>query len=338
MKKLIFIFLSLFIVLNAVSCNKSQVQPQDKLVQEKSDESGDEKLDKEQGKKILNEYLRCLILRDNDKINTYYSEKLKQEAGNFAPKPDPHPNGFKVDSVEEKEGKLQGKATLLSVYTGQPYFSSDENIYTIIKEKSGYVIDKIEQSKSTEIVEKDKLLFLKEGGDVKGKEIIKIDDFNGYMVPQGATPDRKYTIGRDGFGPIAGDAKGKKLAISTLGTYPVIMTLEIEGKKLNPIDLFFKNTVQSLSWSHDGTYIMAEVSNPEGSRSIYIYDAEKGKRLDDSMKDIMKPDKYTINTPYWISDNELVFNVSGMPNLSPDEEKMIGSYKFDAKNISLTQY
>lgn len=339
-KKIISIFLSLFMAFGISSCSQNKAQlPQDESKQEQGDVKADEeKLDKEEARKILDEYLRALILRDNEKINTFYSEKLKQQAGSFTPTSDSHPNGFKIDTVEEKEGKLEGKATLLSVYTGKPYFSSDESKYTIIKEKGTYVIDKIEKSKSSEIVEKEKALFLKEKGDVKGKEIIKIDQLAGYMVPQGATPDRKYTIGTDGFGPIAGDVEGKKFAVSTVGTYPAVMIFDSKGKKVNDLDLYFQNTVQSLSWSQDGSYIMVEVTNPAGSRSVYIYDAEKGKKVDDSMKNIMKPDKYSINTPYWISENELVFNVSAMPGLTPDEEKNLGSYKFDAKNETLTRY
>lgn len=340
MKKFMYIFLSILLVLNISSCSKRKAAPPSGMENEKGTEEkkDEDKPDKNEGKKLLDQYLRALVLRDTGKMSSFYSESLKQQTVNFSSQPDPHPNGFILDTVNEKEGKLEAKAKLLSVYTGQPYFSSDENAYTIIKEKGSYVIDKIEGGKGTEIVEKDGALFMKEGGDVKGKEIVKLNELPGYMTPQGAAPDQKYSVGRDRFGPIAGDGEGKKIAMTTIGTYPSLMVMDIKEKKVKPLDLFFNLTVLSMSWSQDGSYIAVEVSNSKGLKSLFVYDAEKGKRIDDPVENIANPEKYSINTPYWISDSELVFNVTAAAGLTADEQKAAGSYKMDAKNLSLTKY
>ncbi|HBM79521.1 MAG TPA: hypothetical protein DD426_01560, partial [Clostridiaceae bacterium] len=266
-----------------------------------------------------------------------YSEGLKQQAGSFAAIQNPHPNGYKVDNLEEKDGKLEGSAVLLSVSTGKPYFSLDENKYTIIKEKNKYVIDKIEKSKNTEVMEKNRTLFKKEGGDIKGKEIIKLDDLPAFAVPQGATPDQKFSVGRDAFGPVAGDAEGKMLAISTKGNHPAIIVYDGKQKKAKSIDLFFNNTIDSLSWSEKGKYLSAEVTNPGGTKSVFIYDPENEKKIDDPMKNAMKPGKYTIINSYWISDDELVFTVQLKSTLPANEQNMAGTYKFDVKNLSITR-
>ena len=75
-----------------------------------------------------------------------------------------------------------------------------------------------------------------------------------------------------------------------------------------------------------------------GAGLINIYDVEKEKRIDDPMKDELKSDKFTLNTPYWISENELLFNAVGISKLEPDEQKKTGSYKFDVKNVSLSKF
>lgn len=336
-KKYICIILSMILCLDMASCSLRKASPAPPKKPNEKKEDAD-KPDKNEGKKLLEQYLRALIIRDSARISSFYSESLKQQAVNFSTQPNPHPNGFTIDSVEEKEGKLQAKVKLLSVYTAEPYFSSDSSSFTIIKEKGSYVIDKIEQEKTTEIVQKENALFMKEGGDVKGKEIIKLAELPGYAVPQGATPDQKYPVGKDRFGPIAGDAEGKKLAVTTVGKYASLMVLEVKDKKVKPLDLYFDVSAQSIAWSQDGNFLAVEVLNAAGTKSVYIYDIEKGKRLDDPVKSIVKPGKYSVDTPYWISENELVFNVSAVQNLTPDEMKTAGSYKLDAKSLSLTKY
>lgn len=336
MKRLTFIILSLMLLLCLISCGEKKTAPP------QGGSSGDnqkkeDKLDVKEGEKLLGKYMKALITKDASSLKLFYSANLKQNSGNFSFADNPHPNGFKMDKLDEKSGKLEGKVTIFSSTTGQPYFSSDESRFTVIKEKGTYVIDKIEHSKFMEISEKDKTLFMNEDGDTKGKEILKIDDMLKYTTPQGGAPGQKYSIGREGFGPIAGDTQGKKLAISTKGQYPTILIMGINEKKLQPLDLFLDESVQSMAWSQDGKYLAVEMSNPSGSRYLYVYDVEKSSKIDDPMKNILSPDKFSIDTPYWISDNELLFNVSGLSQLSPEEQKSTGSYKFDVKNTSLTK-
>lgn len=338
MRKLLYIICIIFITSSFASCSQQRKTQPPPAQQGQEQGKKEEKLDKKEGERLVNDYMRALILRDNSGIQLFYSQNMKQHSGSFTFADNPHPDGFKVDTLEEKEGKLEGKATLLSVTEGKPYFSSDESRFTVIKEKGTYVIDKIEQSKSAEITEKDKTLFMKENGDTKGKEILKIDDIPQYAIPHGGAPGQKYSIGRDGFGPVAGDSEGKKLAVSTIGKYPALLSMDMEGKQLKPLDLYFDESIQSIAWSQDGKYLAVEMTNPSGSRYIYVYDAEKGEKIDDPMKNMLKPSKYSVNTPYWISEKELVFNVSALSTLTPGEEKNLGSYKFDVKNKSLTKF
>lgn len=339
MKKHISIVLSLFIIIGLTSCSQRKAQPKEEKgqKQEQQDSENGEKPDKKEGERLLNEYARALVLRDS-KVKMFYSEGLKQSTGSLTPSPNPHPNGYKVGSVGEKEGKLEARLTIFSVYTGEPYFASDESGVTIIKEKGSYVIDKIEKSKSTEVNEKDKTLFMKEDGDIKGKDIVKLDELPRFATPQGASPDQKFNIGRDKFGPVAMDPDSKKLAVTVMGENSALMIMDIEKKHADPVDLFFDGTPDSIAWSQDGKFMAVEMSNKDESKFVYVYDVEKAKRVDDPMKEALRRDKYTISNPYWISENELVFNVSGISQLSPDDQKKTGSYKFDVKNVSLTKF
>lgn len=339
MRKLISVLLAVAMIFALSSCSQRKTQPkeQDNEKQSEKEKNKEDKPDKKEGEKVLHGYARALILRDN-KVNIHYSENMKRNTKDLTPSADPHPNGYSLDTIEEKEGSLEGKLKIFSVYSGEPYFSSDESKVTIVKEKDVYVIDKIEKSKSTEVNENDKVLFIKKEGDVKGKEVIKIDDIPRFATPQGASPDQKFVIGREKFGPIALDPEEKKLAVTTMGENPALMIVDIEKKQVKPLDLFFEGNARSIAWSQDGKFIALEMSNREGSKYIYIYDTEKEKRIDDPMKDVIKPDKYSVNNIHWISETELVFNVSGVSKLTPDEEKKAGSYKFDVKNVNLTKY
>jgi hypothetical protein len=328
-------------MLGISACTKRKSQPPEgDKKQEQGDKSDDkkEKMDTKQGQNVAEDYMRALILRDENKIKNLYSASMKQRTTSLTPAQNPHPNGYMVDTFEEKEGVLSGKARIFSVTTGEPYFSADESTITIIKEKGMYVIDKVEKSKSLEITEKDRVLWTKEDGDIKGKETLKLDEVPRYGTPQGTSPDQKFPIGRDKFGPIAMDAEGKMLAVTTVGTNPAILLVDIEKKKATPLDIFFNGSAQSIVWSQDAKFLAVEMSNPQGARFLNVYDVEKEKKVDDPMKDALKSSKYSINTPYWSSKNELIFNVSGASQLTPDEQKQTGSYKFDVKNMNLTKF
>lgn len=341
----IFCCIILFAIsLSLISCSsqrKSEPPKGEESSQEQGGTTGQggqgEKLDKNEGKKVVEDYMRALILRDTDKIKSFYSSGMKQSSGNFTPAAEPHPNGYKIDNLTEKEGKLTGKATIFSVSDNVPYFSADESSITVIKEKGSYLIDKIEKTKSTEVIEKDKSLFMKQDGDIKGKEVVKLDDIPQYSAPQGSTPDVKYPIGREGFGPISLDPDSKVLALSTVGTNPALMTMDAEGKKFKVLDLYLQGKVRSLTWSEDGKSIAALMSGTAGD-FLKIYDAEKGKIVDDPMKNAFKSTTYTIQNPYWTSEGQLVFNVMGLSSLTADQQKQVGSYKFDIKNNSLARY
>lgn len=345
MKRIFCSVLSFVIAFVLISCSSGRSTQPPKGGQGETEEQGgttgqggqNEKPDKNEGKKVVEGYLQALILKNTGKVKSFYSTALKQSSGNFTPSTEPHPIGYKIDNLDEKEGKLEGKATIFSVIDNVPYFSSDESSITVIKEKGSYVIDKIEKTKSAEVIEKDKALFMKQGEDIKGKEIVKLDDLPRFAAPQGSTPDIKYPIGRDNFGPIALDPDGKVLALSTTGTNPALMTMDEEGKKFKSLDLYLEGKVRSLIWSGDGKSIAALMSG-KGGNFLNIYDVEKGKKIDDPIKNAFRSDIYAIQNPYWISEGALVFNVMGVSKLTSDQQKQVGSYKFDIKNNSLAKY
>ncbi|KPU42837.1 hypothetical protein OXPF_36010 [Oxobacter pfennigii] len=336
MKKFLHIIISFLLILCLISCTQRKAQPKDEDNAAQKTEEKEDKPDKKEGEILLHNYARALILKD-EKIVQFYTDGMKQSRANFSPSSNPHPNGYIIDSVEEKEGKLEGKMVITVVYTGQPYFSSDESKVTIVKEKGMYLIDKIEKSKTVELIEKGNILHLIEEGAIKGTEILRIDELPRFAVPQGASPDHKYNIGNEKFGPVALDAKMKMAAVSTVGEYPALLIVDIEKKQVKPIDIYFEGNVETISWSQDGKYLASENSNKDGRRFLNIYDVEKEKMVDDPMKDAFKSQIFSVNNPYWISGSDLIFNIEGT-NLSLDEQKKAGAYKFDVKNVSLTKF
>lgn len=354
MKRLMLIIIMIFMFtaasLGLSSCTnkgKDESKGSKKQSEENKDPKEDEekeKLDPKEAEKVMEEYAKALIMRDNVKIKSLYSKNLVGSTVEFTSKPNPHPIGYKIEKPTEKDGSFECKVIVFSVYTGQPYFSSDETKSTIIKEKGKYVIDKIQEVKFSEINESNNTLFMKEGGDIEGNRIVKINELPIFGVPQGATPDKKFSISHEKFGPIALDSEGKKLAVSTAsttptaGAYPAIMIINIEDKNTKTLDLYMDASVEEIHWNKDGKLLSVLMSDPKGTNFLYIYDMEKGKKVDDPIKDTLNKNKYNIKMPYWDSKDELVFNASGVGSLSPDENKKLGTYKFDVKNMNLIKY
>lgn len=332
MKKIIYIVISILLVMNLFGCNrqKNSEQNNEKANEETQDEA---KLDKKEAQKILNDYMISLILKDENKTKLLYSSNLKKNMQNYKTSAEPHVSGYKIENIEQKENKFEVKAIIFSIESNKPYFNADESKYTIIKENDSYVIDKIENSKYIEVLQQEKILFMKEEGDTKGIELIKTDEIPAFAVPQGATPDIKLNIGRDNFGVIALDPEMKKLAITTVGNFPALLVLDIKEKKAKPIDVFTDSSIRAVAFSPDGVYAAVELKNNKNISYLYFYNIQEVKRVQTNINDVINVDKYSIDTYYWISDSEIVLSIAPIA----DSKKYQGAYKLDLKNMSLAK-
>jgi hypothetical protein len=186
-------------------------------------------IDMKASREFMDNYMRYVIKRDNGAMKSFYSTEIKSQMKNIPTNPNPHPVGYKIEEGENKEKNAEFRAHIYNANSGEPYYSDDVFKYTITMESGKMVINKIEKENTTEIFEKGKALYKREGDKAKGELAVALQDLPYYVVPKGAqTPEQKFPVPRKAFGPCAISPDGKSMAITSVGEQTLLAIVKQE--------------------------------------------------------------------------------------------------------------
>lgn len=328
-------------------------------------------------KEFMDNYMRYLLRGDDTAAKSFYSSKVKESIKSDTPKvPEPHPVGYKIEGGESKKDKREMKATIYSSYTGAPYFSEDSFKYTLILEKGRLLIDKIEKEKSIEVFAKKNILYKREGDKVEGDKLLTTDELP-YFATSKSAAEQKFQVSKDSFGPCAIASDGKKIVITTVGSNSLIAIAEMEESeeavaleggdkqgggqgeggggggaqggeqpggaqkkpkiKITPVDLYFKNKINVVNFSPDGKKFIVEFTSPDGMSRMLMYDSGKGDIVKTPIDKQFKEGSFSVKNSYFISDDEIVFNVEPGKDTTSEEKMLKGEWILDIKKQKLKQ-
>lgn len=233
MKKVLCIFLFLLLIIFPGCPDKEKQKSNDsnKVQVEKKDT----KIDKKAAKVFIENYMSYVLKGDVDAMKSFYSDDLKFKIMSVPFTSNAHPVGYKMDTEEgssgeegggseESGGKDEGKGVDFKVHIyssskGAPYFSDDTYKYTVTMQDNKMAIDKMEKEKSTELYEKNDVLYKREGDKITGEQVISLKDMPEYItLSNTVSPGLKLPTPRDAFGPCALSPDGKDVVITTAGT------------------------------------------------------------------------------------------------------------------------
>jgi hypothetical protein len=206
---------------------------------ESEEKSGDsnktqvmENIDMKAAREFMDNYMRYVIKRDNGAMKSFYSSEIKSHIKNIPANANPQPVGYKIEEGESKEKNAEFTAHIYNANSGEPYYSDDVFKYTVKMESGRMVIDKIEKENTTEIFEKGKALYKREGDKAKGKMAVALQDLPYYVVPKGAlTPEQKFPVPRKAFGPCAISPDGKSMVITSVGEQTLLAVVKQEQEE-----------------------------------------------------------------------------------------------------------
>lgn len=328
-------------------------------------------------KEFMDNYMRFLLRGEDAATKSFYSPRVKASIKADVPKvPEPHPVGYKIESGESKKEKREMKVKIYSAYTGTPYFSEDSFKYTLIIDDGRLLIDKIDKEKSIELFAKKNTLYKREGDKVEGDMLLTTDELPYYVTSKSAT-EQKFQVSKDSFGPSALASDGKKILITTVGSNSLVAIADMEeseeayameggdkqggaggeggggqsqggeqsgGKaekkpkiKITPVDLYFKNKINIVNFSPDGKSFIVEFTSPDGMSRMIMYDSAKGDMIKTPIDKQFKEGSFSVKNAYFISDNEIVFNIEPGKNTTIEEKMLKGEWILDIKKEKLKQ-
>lgn len=214
MKKFMSIILIFIICFSAGCSNK-----------EKENEKGGDnkvqvmkKIDPKAAKSFMENYMGYVLKRDTGAMKSFYSSALKEKIRDIPSEQGPHPVGYKLEEGENKEKDVEFKVHIYNATTGSPYYSDDSLKYTVTMENGKMQINKIEKDKTTiEVFAKGKTLYKKEGDKVIGDYVISLTDLPDYGIPRyTSSPEQKFPIPKQAFGPTAISPDGKSIVITSM--------------------------------------------------------------------------------------------------------------------------
>ncbi|SKA95328.1 hypothetical protein SAMN05443428_1187 [Caloramator quimbayensis] len=184
------------------------------------------KIDKNAASAFINNYLAYVLKGDFDGMKSFYNDEVKSQIKSIPVSSSSRPVGYKIDTDDSglEESQNEGKSAAFKVHlfnSGQdiPYFSDDLYKYTVELKNNKMVISKIEKEKSTEIYEKNKVLYKREGDKIKGEKILSLSEMPDFIsLSNTLYPGQKIPLPKDGFGPCAISPDGKNILITTKGT------------------------------------------------------------------------------------------------------------------------
>lgn len=220
------IFLTIMLMLQSNGCAKKESPKTDENKQQVKS------IDVKAAKQFMDNYMRYVMKMNTGAMKSFYSEKMKQNLHDVQTPLEPHPVGFKIEEGEGKSDKAEFKAHIYNTITAKTYYSDDTFKYTVIMESGKMVIDKIEKEKVIEVYEKNKNLYKREGDKAQGEPLISVDYMPQFAVPKGASsPEQKFAVPRDKFGPCAISPDGKNIAVTSMGVHTFLGIVSAEESK-----------------------------------------------------------------------------------------------------------
>ncbi|QCX33730.1 hypothetical protein FDN13_08460 [Caloramator sp. E03] len=217
-----FCIVLIFILIFMTGCpdnEKEKSNDSNKVEVEKS-----ENIDKKAANVFVNNYLTYVLKGDLNGMKSFYADDLKGQIKDVPVIANSRPVSYKMESGDSEEGSSnEGKTVNFKVHiynSGQdmPYFSDDLYNYTVGLQEGKMVITKIEKEKSTEIYEKDKALYKREGDKIKGEKVLSLADMQEYIsLSNTLYPGQKIPLPKDSFGPCGISPDGKSILITTKG-------------------------------------------------------------------------------------------------------------------------
>ncbi|MCX7885264.1 MAG: hypothetical protein N2448_09600 [Caloramator sp.] len=224
MKKWFCIFLILVLVF-LTGCPGNEKEKSKEFNKMEVDES-QSKIDKKAATILINNYLAYVLKGDFDGMKSFYNDEVKSQIKSLPVSANSRPIGYKIDTdySEEEDNKNQEKEVVFKVHlynSGQdvPYFAEDIYKYTVELKNNKMMISKIEKEKSTEIYEKNKVLYKREGDKIKGRRILSLNEMPEFIsLSNTPYPGQRISLPKEGFGPLAISPDGKNILITTKGT------------------------------------------------------------------------------------------------------------------------
>jgi len=141
--------------------------------------------------------------------------------------------------------------------------------------------------------------------------VLRKADIPDEMTPSRAAEDISFGVGKEGYTLLSFSPSGDRLAVGTWGTHGYLGIVELgeQERQLRSLDLFFEGAALEATWSDDGRLLAVTVTQPTGTETIRVYDADSGQLKELGLYREFPPETYTLEEAEWVDGHDLRFLV-----------------------------
>lgn len=306
MKKFLNIVILILTITMLVSC-----KPKEKEV--KKDEKN--KFDINAATNIVNSYMSYLTKEDIENCTKLYSKDMLKNTKPFSDK-ELKIKGFFVSEVNEIGRSGMFKVKVLRTNPSKAYSSLDECNIKVVKEEDSYKIGEINNNIDKEAFGEGGQLRIRSKDNVKTNLITDFEGIPSYAFSKEDKANAyKMPVPKKTFGTMIFNYDGEGLGITTkdkdtyIGIIKIDETLAVQGnsdekggeekgggkkeeggskissretpigKQIMNIDLLKDSTVDFLTFSQGGKFLLAQYSKPNYGKCIRVYKTDNGDMI-----------------------------------------------------------
>ncbi len=214
---------------------------------------------------------------------------------------------FPVAESTESAGKYRFTYRIHQVGRETPYAAYWDEVVAVGSTGETYHVDDVtvtDGEHEAYVAEDHSVHIRSDGGDGR---LFGMDDLPDEFIPQGATPDTVFGVGKEGVALLSFSPLGDRLAFVTWGTHGYLGMIAAAGGAAEGIDLHFEGLTVDVRWSPDSQYIAAVVDEPTGNKFLIAYRLSPRERIALGLEGMFPPEEFDLRYPNWTGPVQFTF-------------------------------
>lgn len=320
--------------------------------------------------KIVNNYFRYLKNNDYESIKKICTEDMLKN-NKIEGKSDLNVISYMQDKVLELNDYSIFNMKVESISNKEPYALLEEYRIYVMKSDEGYKISEIRTSPNKEIFVKQDKIKIRNKNDSNTNVLIYMEDIPNFITTkQDKMKINKYSVPKKHFGSMSISYDGLNAAISTYDNNSYIAIVSIDesltlqsgkkqgvnnesngksqqgnisdiievpiGKQIFSLDLINNSQVDFMVFSPQQRFLVVQYRSGDKFKCIRVYDTKKMEIIPVSFEEAFPLNEVDVVFNCF-EENSLYFEVEAKTNISFDEKDIIGKYKLNLENFTISK-
>ncbi len=289
-----------------------------------------------EARELLNSYLNARLADESEEnLRAYLTEEAwnDYQDGNLNLRAENKQEfvGYKVmEESDLTEGKFGFTTNLQLTEREQPRAVNVTEDLIVSFSNDEYRVSSARLLKTEEIrvVGSDLIWVSREKGEENEEMLFNLQAFPARLASLGGSTELE--TGRAGYTTLVLNPEGRRVAFGTTGTNGALGILSWTGEtpdpdqvQLTPVDVYYGEHTNLLSFSPDSRYLAVEIRSTAGTDRVEVYQVGEKNKLNFQLDQAFPAGQYNVSFRQWEPDSKaLLLRVSAGVQPTGDEERM----------------